>query len=509
MEAVRILGNLGSHAGGECEPQDAARALQDLLFILEWFVQIYGDKSADDGSRSEGPSLSSQLSHGLNLLRKNIDTATAEQFKVLEFIREHRRVSVSGCAGSGKTLLAMEKATRLDRAGLHVLFLCHNPFLAEYVQDALIYTNVEVKTFCKWIRSFSDSHIESERWSLFDEPTPDELNAAFDGLNEPAQKYDALIVDEAQDFADDWWLLAEAALKHFDSFFYIFYDNNQALLPLRAKYPVEQYPYSLEINCRNATEIASKIAKFNSTPARLNPSLEGGTFALHPFTKGDEETVVGNIFSEIFLDGIEDSIFVVTIESGRPEDSILANRTLEIPSRWSWQEALRNAIQSRSLQSIRGLGSGFLELSESRYPTEVEVAHISRWAKSTLAQLPNVDRPRPRFNWLVFGDQIELRGQSMAGPFSILDFLADEKWAETLPKRKRIKIVPFEECTSRDNIPLHTAASVKGLEADAVITFVPSSISGLRTAAYVAMSRARLHQHLMLERDVIRHLPRF
>jgi hypothetical protein len=509
MESVRILGNLGSHAGGECDSQDAARALHDLLFILEWFLQIYDESFADDSSLAGGPSLSPRLSQGLCLLRKNIDTATTEQFKVLEFLREHRRVSISGCAGSGKTLLAMEKATRLDRAGLHVMFLCHNPFLAEYVQDALVYTKVEVNTFCNWIRSFSCPYSGRERWSNFDEPTSEELNVAFDALSIMPRKYDALIVDEAQDFGDDWWVVAEASLKHSDCFFYIFFDNNQALLPLRARYPVEQYPYHLEINCRNATEIASSIARFNSTPVKINVALEGGKFQLHWFVKGEEETVINRALSEIISDGIEESIFIVTIEPGRPENSILANRSFEILPKWSWQEALRNAVSPRWLPTRPpDPGLGFPTLSEAQFPTDEDMAQVSKWARSMRSRT-RFSGPRQTVSWMVFGNQIELRGPAPLNPQRIFDFLADDKWANTLPKPRLIRIAPFEECTAREEVPLHTAASVKGLEADAVITFVPSSTSELRASTYVAMSRARLHQHLVLDREVSRHLPRF
>ena len=46
-----------------------------------------------------------------------------------------RRVRISGCAGSGETLVAAEKALRLARAGVTTLFLCHNPLLAEHVRE--------------------------------------------------------------------------------------------------------------------------------------------------------------------------------------------------------------------------------------------------------------------------------------------------------------------------------------------------------------------------------------
>lgn len=43
------------------------------------------------------------------------------QFRVMDQLRRHRKAVISGCAGSGKTMLAMEKARRLANEGFDVL----------------------------------------------------------------------------------------------------------------------------------------------------------------------------------------------------------------------------------------------------------------------------------------------------------------------------------------------------------------------------------------------------
>jgi hypothetical protein len=48
-----------------------------------------------------------------------------------------RRVAVSGPAGSGKTLLAAEKARRLADQGFEVLLTCFNRPLADHVRAGL------------------------------------------------------------------------------------------------------------------------------------------------------------------------------------------------------------------------------------------------------------------------------------------------------------------------------------------------------------------------------------
>ena len=51
-----------------------------------------------------------------------IDRYTEEQFQVLEMLAGHPRAAIRGCAGSGKTLLAVHKAQQLAVEGFRVLF---------------------------------------------------------------------------------------------------------------------------------------------------------------------------------------------------------------------------------------------------------------------------------------------------------------------------------------------------------------------------------------------------
>jgi DNA replication protein DnaC len=63
--------------------------------------------------------------------RRTIDELTQQQFAILRLLRMHERAAIVGGAGTGKTLLAMEKAQQLADAGYRVLFLCYNRNLSE------------------------------------------------------------------------------------------------------------------------------------------------------------------------------------------------------------------------------------------------------------------------------------------------------------------------------------------------------------------------------------------
>lgn len=58
---------------------------------------------------------------------------TKEQMGVLDFVRSHRRVAVCGGAGTGKTVLALEKARRLADDGFQTLLTCYNRQLADHL----------------------------------------------------------------------------------------------------------------------------------------------------------------------------------------------------------------------------------------------------------------------------------------------------------------------------------------------------------------------------------------
>jgi len=173
----------------------------------------------DSGENSDkfSPPISSFLlnSQYFSTIHSDVKRLTEEQYIVIDFLRHERRARISGCAGSGKTLVAAEKALRLAKACPNVLFLCHNPQLAHYVKSSLVTgTTVRVADFGTWVRDITGTR-ESRAlndWTHFDEPDDAVLTLALENLSAANEKHDAIIVDEGQDFRDEWWIVVEAAL---------------------------------------------------------------------------------------------------------------------------------------------------------------------------------------------------------------------------------------------------------------------------------------------------------
>src|SRR5262249_5734804 len=147
---------------------------------------------------------------------------------VLDFLEHVPRVAIRGGAGTGKTVLAAESARRLSARKHRVLLVCYNRALAFFLRQR-IGSGPEISSFhslCS--RMASDAHLSIPRGvkerELFDEHLPDLLARAAELL--PERRYDAIIVDEGQDFRGHWWPAIDAWLAR-EGRLQVFHDCNQ------------------------------------------------------------------------------------------------------------------------------------------------------------------------------------------------------------------------------------------------------------------------------------------
>ncbi|MBR8836565.1 MAG: ATP-binding domain-containing protein [Stigonema ocellatum SAG 48.90 = DSM 106950] len=217
-----------------------------------------------------------------------------KQFRILDFLARHRRVAISGCAGSGKTLLALEKTRRLNEQGFSVLLTCYNKALAQLLRYSLgNKQNLHIYTFhgiCEKLlhqAGLASDNDQISKDKLFKEIYPNLLIEAANRLN---WRVDAIVVDEGQDFCEDWWLALKLLLQDPDhGIFYLFYDDNQNIFGPRWKPPLEEAPFSLTENCRNTQKIHSYVLQFypNDRPT-IAPGPLGRDVEIHYYT-GDNE----------------------------------------------------------------------------------------------------------------------------------------------------------------------------------------------------------------------------
>lgn len=205
---------------------------------------------------------------------------TDEQMRLLDFLSGHTRAAIRGCAGSGKTLMAVEKARRLAAEGFSVLLVCFNRLLGRHVGsmvkgvegiDAIHFHELCVQ----WARRAGleivgpqdDPTVGGDEF--FEQTLPELL---IESASRLAHRYDAVVVDEGQDFRAGWWRALEAVSRP-ESVLYVFYDDNQSLFVAPRGMPIDAPPFTLTRNCRQSAALHEWVARFYRGEAR--PGNEG------------------------------------------------------------------------------------------------------------------------------------------------------------------------------------------------------------------------------------------
>jgi superfamily I DNA/RNA helicase len=189
---------------------------------------------------------------------------TKTQRSILSNLRRVRRCVISGTAGTGKTLLAAEKARQILAAGGSALVVCFNGPLADRLRRDLADTRAHVRTFhslcmemCRVTKRPIPGDLTTRWWS---EAAAKELIAATAQLA-PEKHFDAVLVDEAQDFRGEWLSALEALARDGDdSFVYLFTDPHQCLFHREHVLPSGWPVFELDENCRNTEPIATAAA---------------------------------------------------------------------------------------------------------------------------------------------------------------------------------------------------------------------------------------------------------
>ena len=213
----------------------------------------------------------SMLRHEIAGGEATVVTLTTGQYQMLHMLRGVRRAAIVGGAGTGKTMLAAEKARRLAREGFSTLLICFNAPLARMLAEetatvAAETGQLDVTTFHQLCQDLGrEAGVLGERpdpvpQSWWDGTLPDALVSAIERLG---PRYHAIVVDEGQDFAPDWLLALEAlSFGGRDDVLYVFHDPAQAIYreDVVGQLGLQEYP--LGLNCRNAQSIHAVVARF-------------------------------------------------------------------------------------------------------------------------------------------------------------------------------------------------------------------------------------------------------
>ncbi|GJM34791.1 MAG: hypothetical protein DHS20C18_37920 [Saprospiraceae bacterium] len=438
-------------------------------------------------------------------LDSTIERLTSDQFKVLNFINKMNKVRISGCAGSGKTLVAAEKAIRLSKKGLSVIIICHNPNLSSKIKSLVYGTNVFVTSFGQFIQNLNEYEVLQQReWNKYHEPLQEELNNALEIIEKKNIRFDAVIVDEAQDFREDWWLVVEAILAEAkEEILYIFHDDNQALLPHRSVYPIEEPIVDLSKNCRNGGKIYEFIkANFHHQAPETSIEIKDlGRVKL--FVYPNRTKIKRKVFSAIdwmmHKKNVTQPLILLAgdINISNWEFGVVNHA---IPIGASWKEEIIRKFQL--LVPDIDITNKLRHLTGTDLPSEGDVKLIADIANE---ELEHIDKNYIFFklgtqiansnpvNWVEKNDKATLVF-SLEDPFVnryfLLKYLSNPDWDKQLKKELSFNFSD-KIIESNDYIPVFETSSFKGLEAEGVILVTKGQSFSHLNELYVASSRAK------------------
>jgi len=277
-------------------PPECARGLvidaTDLPRLREVITRLYSEfagrskRPGMDGKQYDGllnkvlmPEYRVARSVGLDIQEEEevLARMTQEQCHLLDFLGEHNRALVEGYAGTGKTFLAFEKAKRLALDGKEVLLLCFNRPLADHMSNLVEGSgtwgrSVTVNSFHGLCIDMADEMgikytipVDADEKTFNKFWREDAPLLLLEALEKTDKRFDAVIIDEGQDFESEWFdVIMELLRNPKKSYLYIFYDPIQDIYHKGQTFPIEDRPFMLTKNCRNTRRIASLVARVGS-----------------------------------------------------------------------------------------------------------------------------------------------------------------------------------------------------------------------------------------------------
>lgn len=253
-----------------------------------------------------------------SIIRENSEhyvRMTNQQSAILEFLGEQPTAAIHGPAGTGKTLLAVEKARILSRLKKKTLYLCFNEFLLESLRKA--YPNDEyitfhnVRTLGQEILGRDDIPI-NEIVDVFEKY----LDSEYD---DNLWAYPNIIVDEAQDLSDTLLEHLSYLIEISGGVFYTFYDRNQAIMKKEPSKWIDEHAdcrLVLYRNCRNTSEIAKLISGL--VPVREESyinDIHGNKPKSFVYKNGKElQTIAANFVKDMMKNGLKvEDIVILSI----------------------------------------------------------------------------------------------------------------------------------------------------------------------------------------------------
>ena len=135
-------------------------------------------------------------------------------------LRSKGAAIVRGVAGSGKSLILKNRVEKLLEDFDQILILTYNRFMNGWLSSQLEtsqHKKVECKTFHQWSYKYLKYSYD------------DDVSKLLDSARKSTKRYQAILIDEAQDFYDEWFQALLQVLDSRTKALFIVYDNTQSV----------------------------------------------------------------------------------------------------------------------------------------------------------------------------------------------------------------------------------------------------------------------------------------
>ncbi|PZM08088.1 hypothetical protein CPY51_29840 [Rhizobium tubonense] len=386
-----------SQLAGPDAPTKIIGDRRDLVDVARWVEEAYSYWTEPDAGRriaqlgqpgievirrvfARVASTRALISARLHTEEQDRISFTERQTSILDLLSRQRRVMIAGGAGTGKTLIAREKAVRTAAGGLRTLLVCYNRGLADHLREQCSGVDgLDVATFhqlcTRWIeraknelrRDFlSEVRREYPAGNEFDNHQPIALAHAVDALG---PRYDAIIVDEGQDFADDFWMPLEMIMTdHSGGLFYVFLDENQDIYKRSSSVPVAGEPMVLDKNCRNTSFIHDAAYRHYRGASVQAPPISGTAVELLAASDlGKQARAIASLVTRLVAEeGVpphEIGILLCSARDRETFETVLAASTIPKAAKWGRLESYGpGSVTVDSVARFKGLERSIIVL---------------------------------------------------------------------------------------------------------------------------------------------------
>ena len=294
------------------------------------------------------------------------------QDTVIDLLSHYPKAFIIGGAGTGKTWIGLKKVKRCLLSGGHALYMCSNRTLAETF-GRMISSD---KADCLTVDMLAEKILGDRASTAPVHNGMREYSSLFGNVLEN-QKYDLVVVDEAQDFSEDWAFCANLVLKDTGSL-YVFYDENQNIYnrSFGDKFFIDTPPFVLRYNIRNTANIYKCTQETTSLGLdTVANQVEGVEPDRRKFTRSTQvvafiDSVINKLVNR---EGVMPEKIVVLCNVSK-SDSVLSNIDTLGGHPLSTSLLDENTICYKTVEDFKGLESDIVIFINHTYKNEPQNA---------------------------------------------------------------------------------------------------------------------------------------